>query len=358
MHDSALFYHAFPNKRDICDADAGLPLGLGILDSIIFGGLLLTTEDLVISRNPDSLAQVPPTTRLLQRRACFTHMERHAFLAASSHRETFGNFAIGLATDKARLLGILPTFYYYRRSEDGHASNPSLADGGISQEIMFRLSELRRLMITVAHIEARREPKGKWTKSVEYLSEAKLTVDDEHEISDRLAALTGEDATRICEVLETDRVPAWNLAEWIELILAVFQTADSRTLGQHLGYYAQREWRLVHMFTEGLVSLPLSLRRFDADPMLQPGLRPHVERIRRSIERLLSDERRLKLDDCYVVCGRDNAPFRNFIEDIIAPKEVAAEISGLLRKAGMLAAFRKSTIGNDVLFSRSHPHRD
>jgi hypothetical protein len=206
----AKFYHAFPRplagkKRPAEDTAI---LGFQILEGLLRFGLILTPESLFIPRNPLSTEPVPPQTRVQQRRACFTLMERAELLAPNGHTEAFGEFAIGLDSKEARSLGIMPTIYYYPPDKGIQNRNAEFAalDGGLSQEILFRLSEVRRLLVALAQLEAASDPGLKRFKSLDYLRMAGLVLHDEAGVAEELTKTDRSTAVQILKKFNTDRV--------------------------------------------------------------------------------------------------------------------------------------------------------
>lgn len=351
----ALFYHAFPRFRRGVDAQRDqMSKGVEVLESIFTLGLLLTPELLEIPPNPDSDSPEPPRTQITQRRACFTHMERSAFLRSTTHRSTFGRFAIGLRSDEARALGLLPTFYYYRAGRvNGQAAPVSLLDSGLSEQILYRLAEIRRLLIAVARIEARGMPHRTAMKNEHYLKMHGLWIDDEREVAKRIDSLPAVDAERMCEFLATERVLAWNLAEWMEIVLSVFQTADSHSGSDHLAYYAQREWRLVQIYVEGLLCIPLNRKQLANDDMISGELKEFAQHARSVLAGIQRARDPAYFDECSLLIGRNDRPFRDFIVDVVGPRQYQDEIAEVLRRARLLRQFRRVQGGEDILFTRA-----
>ena len=344
------FYHSFPrrphSRSSTFDENT---IGLAILESIIKNGLLLTPESLKIPPNPRSVRASPPYTFINQYRACFTLLDRKDLLKKGGHAKNFGNFAIGLDTLEARKLGILPTFYYYKNT----AKLSELEDSGLSQEILFRLSEIRRILAVLATIEAKSSIDTERTKSVDYLSKVGLTLDDEGDVAKRLLALRATEADQIVGLFETDRVPAWNLAEWVELILSVFQTADSVKRNRHLAYISQREWRIIQVYTQNLICIPLDdniARR------LETRLRNIAARTCQDIVKIRGLD--FSLDRTFLLVGTTQHLFHAFIEEIVVPADCKKKVCDLLRRYQLLFDFDSILESEYVVFLRKHKHRN
>lgn len=346
------FYHSFPRiprlKRSTFDEYA---IGLAILESIIKNGLLLTPEPLEIPQNYRSVRASPPNTTINQYRACFTLLERDDLLKKGGHANNFGSFAIGIDTLEARRLGILPTFYYYK-----NAALPSEEeDSGLSQEILFRLAEIRRILAVLATVEAKSSIDNERAKSVDYLNEVGLTLEDEGAVAKRLRALKVVEADHIVDLFETDRVAAWNLAEWVELILSVFQTADSAKRNRHLAYLSQREWRIIQLYTQNLICIPL-------DKSISCRLEPHLRNIAaRTYQDIVEIRKRYGLGflpDCtFLLVGTTRRRVRAFIEEIVVPACCKNEVLALLMKYQLSFVFEPISESKHVAFVRKQGHR-
>ena len=344
------FYHSFPRvsrRRPLSNSEQDA-LAVGILRSVLSYGLLLTPEALEIPPNPDSDLQNPPVTVINQRRACFTLLSRQELTEDGTHLDNFGAFSIGLDTRLARGLGIVPTFYYYRSHQ---SEDPSPLDSGISQQVLFRLSELRRLSIALARVEAQAEPNSGRYKQTDYLNEYGLTFEDEPGVGS-IGGVNRRKARCLTKLLDTDRVPAWNLAEWIELILSMFQTADSSERGRHLAYYDQREWRIIQLYGEGLVCHSLTRRELDA--LRDPKRVLILQKARAELSALLQRFRvGVEPEDCFLLLGTSRNPFRDFVSEIIVPSNSRADAAGVLRETGMIDFFVEIEANGFAVFERN-----
>lgn len=346
------FYHSFPRvsrKRQLSRTEQDC-LGIGILRSVLHYGLLLTPEPLEIPPNPDSDLRDPPATVVIQRRACFTLLSRKELIEDGKHLESFGRFSIGLDTNLARGLGIVPTFYYYKSNV---TENSDPFDSGISQQVLFRLSELRRLAIALARVEAHANPKSSRYRPRDYLNENGLTFDDEPDVAS-VDSVSRTTARQLTKLLGTDRVPAWNLAEWIELILSMFQTADSSERGRHLAYYEQREWRCIQLYGEKIDCYSLTQREMESlrDPF---KLRILIE-ARSVLKRMLNRFRvGVEPEDCFLLIGCSHNPFRDFVSEIIVPSAYRNETLHTLKEMGMIEYFSELESHDFTVFERKKP---
>jgi hypothetical protein len=271
-------------------------------------------------------------------------LKREDLLKEGGHTNDFGNFAIGLDTLEARRLGILPTFYYYK-----NAANPSeLEDSGLSQEILFRLAEIRRILAVLATIEAKSSIDTARTKSIDYLYEVGLTLEDEGDVAERLLALCAVEADQIVGLFETDRVAAWNLAEWVEIILSLFQTADSARRNRHLAYLSQREWRIIQLYTQNLVCIPL-------DKNIAQRLDPPLRNLsKRACQDLVKLRRRYGLDfspdQTFLLVGTSQHHVRTFIKEIVVPTCCKKKVLAMLERHQLSFDFESISESKHITF--------
>lgn len=314
------FIHAFPrtSKRHRASKDALESAGITQLRSVFENGIILTPEPFVFPvDHKNTIYDTAPETTVIQRRACFALLSIEDMMGNQKHSDVFGNFAIGLRTNEARKLGILPTIYYYK-SDLRDALN--IIEGrGISHELLFRLAEIRRILISIAWIEASANPKDQQYFSKEKLRFYDYTVDDEPNIWPMLDKIREREARKAFKLLDSDRPPASSLIGCLDLILSLFQTADSSYERRHLDYYSQREWRLVAAETDGIECIPLS--------------KPHKKTTRaaRAFYRAQQETRSdISLEDAFLLVSSGGQKFSEFISDVVVPSTASDEASSII----------------------------
>ncbi|MDF3432958.1 MULTISPECIES: hypothetical protein [unclassified Sulfitobacter] len=303
------FVHSFPRvSTSIASADPG-KAGIEQLRSIFSNGIILTPENLDFPvDHENSMYDCPPETSVVQRRASFGLLAVKDAMLDEKRSNLFGKFAIGLDTQAARRLGMLPTIYYYA-AECG--TDQTLAGNkGVSHELLFRLAEIRRLLIAIAWLEA-----GAAESDDEYFSKEKLTyydyvLNDEPNVWPAIQNVKRRHAARLHALLDTDRPPATALIGCLDLVLSLFQTADSSYERRHLDYYSQREWRIVAADTAGLLCIPFSAAHEKIN-----SARMIFEFCRRFTGSTI------ELDDAFLLVSSDGVPFSSFISDVIVPLE-------------------------------------
>ncbi|MBL9138660.1 MAG: hypothetical protein JNK85_22515 [Verrucomicrobiales bacterium] len=286
-------------------------------------------------------------------------MSRDELLEPQGHTESFGRFAIGLDTEEARRLGMVPVFYYYR-PEGPHGmavkSRP-IIDGGISQRVLFRLAELRTLLIALAQVEARSNPHSSVYMPCDALARTGLILEGEDRVAGELQALSTKAARKVFKLLDTDRVPAWNAAEWIELILSMFQTADSNQRSRHLAYFEQREWRIIQLRADGIICTPLDAQKAS---VLSADSAQRALYWGNAIEKLLlkyggmrDSEAASFLRSSYLVEGTIDGdvrrPLRSYIREIIVPSIATKDAVDVIRSSA--TRFTQTTCGDFTVFS-------
>lgn len=241
--------------------------------------------------------------------------------------EVFGDFAIGLDPIEARALGAMPTFYYYRleRRSGGpspsipsHLAHADLGEFGPSSEILYRLAEMRALLIALAHVEARGAPADRALYPVEKLRARGYVLDKEDRVSYALSRLDHSFARQIHSCIDTDRVPAWNMVEWIDILLNAIQIADDSTSNSSLRYYQQREWRIIQLLS------PL-IDCHAVNPTARvAGARFFNDRQQRDVLHILQKHGvmqgfDLDLENTFILCGTTERTLRSFVREVIVP---------------------------------------
>lgn len=330
-----------------------------MLASIVDYGLVLTPETLRIAVNAASQRKQPCAKNFTQIRACFTLLSRSQLfrprapignsdnVRSRSHADLFGNFAIGLNPIRARELGAVAVTYFYR--SPGQASESD----NVALEMLFRLRELHVLLCALAYLEARGRPAGRTLVPIEVLRESNLALHGEareEDVERKILSLDERTAALIYECLDTDRVPAWNLADWVEILLNSYQTADSKEDSTSLEYYEQREWRLIRMV--GTDSRLFPLRESDSgDRHLLSSVRSTLQ----DCDPAFFTE--AKLAESWLLTGTSTRSFFDYVEEIVVPSATTPEVEKLLQSRRLAPHFEMREVmgvaGHSV-FVRRH----
>lgn len=354
-----LFYHSFckPARGESPGAGPNTELSLDVLDKILQFGLLCRPEWLDLWSHPDTTLQQKQQARdenkpydsIPQVRACFTLNEREGLTekislqlpsgqsVTTSHADVFGHFAIGVNSSTARSMGILPVCYYY---DAAHAMPFGVEYvAGMSRQLVNRLDEVRVLLAVLAHVEALAFKDNPQAREV-LLNRAALTalgIDPKFEdrVNTALSKLSPTSAAAIVEVFNTDRSPAWQIYDNIELLLSLYQTADSTCDGAVFGFFMQREWRLIHHKINHLKWFSLGRQPDFSDPAAG-----QFAEARNSMSRWMRELRAKQrkettesyLKSCWVLAEMHNLPFRNYISELVVPGTAVPNVERMCGK--------------------------
>lgn len=354
-------FHAFPRpphrkdpeRRAVRDLPTGEDRrkGLEILRLILTYGLLCTPEKFKLYPNYNTenkekqrfLRENKPHDEIVQSRACFTLVDtlelskeyelsqgqpaRHA-----AHIDLFGEFAIGLDPVEARALGIMPTVYYYRHDID----NLFTRTAGLGVQIVERLDEIRSLFAILSYIEAKAKTGADGDMQFpgsEVLRSMGIRVRYESTIEAELAKIKAKDASFIFRLFDTDRVPAWNLVDFVEIMLSLYQTTDSTIEDAPLAFFQQREWRLVHHMMEGLRWFGLGNHPTYRNPLAMDFASAILEIkdfVRRTSPRKTEDHLTWFFNHSWVLVGTAERRFRDFVREIVVPESFRKDVQGIV----------------------------
>ncbi len=347
-----LLFHAFPgpSRGSLSERQTTADLGIAQLDLMMRYGLLLTPEHLHIPKNDAAVNREPPKKDFRQARACFTLVENREELwrntrldeygQPTSHVGLFGEFAVGIDPIRARELGAIPAIYFYSGGDSAHAR--------VSHEILFTLRELRSVAIALARLEAKARIEGRDTLDAATLDAVGYVLDGDPIVRERIEAADHHSARAAVDLLDTDRRPAWNLVDWIDGMLDLFQTADSRHCPESLAYYHEREWRIAPLFSSGVRCRRLKVEKANGEKELPAWVRELRGKLL-SIDRDFFSEE--VLDDSVILHGTHDQTFFDFVEEIVCPAEAAAGVANVLQSRNDL---RQMTQNNGpVVFVRS-----
>lgn len=215
------FYHCFPRRGGI-DSTAH---AVSVLSSIVERGLLLTPERIPLR---ESLADgsTGPESFIFQKRLCFTELTRPEL---ASHCEAFGPIAIEWRIHTLIEIGAIPVFYVPLRetpfSNDGTASSMLVRLGEV-QELLSRLESLQQ----VAARSANPAELLHITRNGTVVANTSCTVGA---------------AQDLLHYLGTGIQPIGSLTAAIRFLFGYFYPTDNQKYTGLLGYYRQREWRLL-----------------------------------------------------------------------------------------------------------------
>ncbi|MEQ1748358.1 MAG: hypothetical protein ABL974_02980 [Prosthecobacter sp.] len=190
--DNRYFYHCFPRPRrkSIAPVD-----GIEVLKSILANGLLLVPEIVEFGN-----------TQIIQRRICFTELAEDQL---PDHACEFGEFALEFEIDTLRELGGMPAIYLPSQAGETKGLN---GVGGILPAMYAQLQDFIQEFKRLKHADA------KWGKFL-------------------------DDTTNRLGLQSVDHL------YWVpEVFLNLCMPTENLRYTDGLGYYRQREWRLIHNF--------------------------------------------------------------------------------------------------------------
>jgi len=300
------FYHSFPRRW--CNLSEEISKGLDVLSAVAKYGLLLTPEYIEWKQpSVDGTSRVLP---VMQQRVCFTDLAPSELL---EHANKFGHFAIEYDAGILRSLGAIPVFYVPQPSSlsgDASAVGAGLvalvsdASAFINRaSIICNLSEgsnpiSERIDLNLSYA---RNPEGAGSYSLHY-----------------------EESKKCIQALNQGMTPLNILSQGMASVLSMFYPTDDTRHDRLLGYYQQREWRIVAKFAVGGHELmfPLTnkqreeLRHIDAE-FFNGTVTTDVESFSRLDRTLFYPE----------LNGRK---IIQFAHRIIVPREVIAKTEDLL----------------------------
>lgn len=348
-----LLYHCFSRKREGQDSDAH---SLRVLELILTYGLLCSHERVRFGLDPSSERYAARMAtgkghEVDQSRICFTLLNREELTKKvdrtptagttdfKAHTDIFGEIAIGLDPVEARQLGVMPTSYFY--DSVGGDRSP-----GVSAQIAYRLGELQTLCAVLAKIEARvGEYKYRRTgASVSFPNHAELSetfsisTEFEPEIEARLRRLGKSEAKRLFEYFNTDRVRAADLHDFLNMMLAAYQSTDNPERGAHLEFFLQREWRIIFHNRFGLEWFSLHNSETKVNTWRQPS--GVILQAREAMRTFINEGRTVPLPErffehCWVLAAADGRHVRQFIREVVTPARLAEGVSILLSTFGL-----------------------
>jgi hypothetical protein len=361
-------FHAFPRPRRRTSSfrkdgasgseDEERESGLAVLSLILKHGLLCTPERFGLYANfstentskQECLKENKPYTQIVQSRACFTLSDATELSKEYqvspilpndhvTHVDLFGEFAIGLDPIEARKLNIMPVVYYYRHDHQPAASFGlpiGMKKSGLAAQMVERLDELRNLMAVLSYVETAAHPAGgrDWEfPSREWLTQQGIRVIYEEQVERALAGLGTEQAATVYRLFDTDRPPAWNIFDFLQMMLSIYQTSDSTIAEAPLAFFQQREWRLIHHMMQGQIWFSLGKHDEKKNPFAKQfasesrEIENHLRNSRDQQAKINWDE---YLKHAWVYWGDDQYQFRDYIREIVVPEPYAKRASALL----------------------------
>lgn len=292
------FYHCFPRRHD--DSESGeVKKGLAILGSIKKIGLLLVPEVIEfpvaeLNRN------VSESWFVSQKRCCFTELSP---VNLPQHAKEFGHFVLEFKIKTLRRLGAMPVFYLPRITgpNAGLESMATALVAGIGQlEILFdRLSQLEE-----TH------------KNNPNTDEQFLVKMNEARYYETLQLI--KETKRLLEFLTEGLPSVKHLHAILKTISNFFYPTEDLHYTDLLGYYQQREWRILSNMAKDGESLTRRLLKEEEESLLD------LDREFFNEELSFRDGKYRRVDNCRVFEQLDKKPIIQYARRIIVPEIAVA----------------------------------
>ena len=217
------FYHSFPRRV----GEDEIKKGLQILESMVESGLLLTPEQTSWSEPLTDGTHSEPW-KIIQKRACFTELSPSEL---QDHAAVFGHFAIEFEVQTMREIGGIPVFYLPRPSKDDVGLESTAAS------LLCRMGEIQRLLNRLGDLEklVGQEPNKRRL----------LAVQDNRSGESQDTRITFGGAEDLLAFLNNESQPVAILGNALRAFSGFFYPTEDLRYMDLLGYYRQREWRIV-----------------------------------------------------------------------------------------------------------------
>ena len=224
-------YHCFPRPMRKSVAEVNKQ-GIEILRNTLEVGLVLAPE-LVTWNHQDG-----EPTIFLQRRMCFTELSESEL---PDHAKVFGPFALRFSMEKLRAAGAMPVIYV-PQSLPGHPGS-GIAEFCVkaachTKYVLERLYELKNLADDMASGTYNGFPVDK---------NASITLSNHKPERVRVNEfnLKPSDISNLMTYINFRNIPFDHSIAMLEIFENMFYPTDNSHSDENLGYYRQREWRLV-----------------------------------------------------------------------------------------------------------------
>ncbi len=230
------FYHSFPRLRKPETPEYQITKGLRILALIAKTGLVLAPE--VVAWKQLLQDGVTREFEQLQKRICFTELSEAEL---PEHGQRFGPFAIEFDLATLRHLGAIPVSYV---PQSLSALGASAVGATLVAELFdarYTMDQLQVLREIVVQLEERRLQgmpiSPDCVVNLQNVDSSGALV-ERHPVS--LAALK-----HVLDYLSFQNAPFGLMRGVLNAMLSLFYPADNQIGDTLLGYYRQREWRIV-----------------------------------------------------------------------------------------------------------------
>jgi len=319
--EERFFYHSFPRPRKGETPEHILQKGMSILSLINSYGIVLAPE-VVRWKQPLQEGGVRELEQL-QKRICFTELSESELPA---HAERFGPFALQFDLDTVRHLGAVPVSYIPQVLV---GDTPSAVGATLVAELfdargtMDQLQQLRDGLNQLEALKAEGTPIAPGCAFDLVNVDRAGTPVKKYHVS--VAAVRD-----VVEYLSFQNAPFSLMRGVLNAMLSLFYPADDQVNDKVLGYYRQREWRIVSGVEVNGVSVSSSLT---------PEQSRRVSNIDVSFwERMLSIRFPLshaktfrRIDEAEILSGLGGRKLLDLVKAVIVPQRAGNECSEMFR---------------------------
>ncbi|WVX48279.1 hypothetical protein ROLI_013590 [Roseobacter fucihabitans] len=232
-----------------------------------------------------------------------------------------------------------PVTYYY-------GPDPSKGSYPLSSANLHALLEIRELLSQLTLLEAKQDladnpTTSEYQKVQPFFKEAGIEL--LYQPVERLSILhrkremlSPEQIRPVLECLQTDKRPLWQLVEAIDLIVGLFQNADSSSLGTSMYYYSQMEWRITRSLAPSFLGVPMEGElHFDNDELenrIDSARMSKAKSLLKVSEIYGDPSEGVDIGQCYLVIGSllTSKKFRDYVDVIICPAPFVSEVRTLI----------------------------
>jgi hypothetical protein len=240
MSEDRYFYHSFPRPKAGESRESTVNRGLQILAFMREVGLILAPE--VVTWNAGALSLDDEKIQILQKRACFTELSVHELRV---HAEKFGPISLEFKISDLRRSGAMPVIYAPQGIDE---SLPSL----LATFIVRGAWHTEKLLRSLDNLKAASDPKRvpgllglpvntpvdpSYKINLQSLH-PEGRIENAHEVS-------ADAVRRILDFVGYRSIPFDHSIAFLDIIMNIFYPTDNIYSGEILGYYRQREWRLI-----------------------------------------------------------------------------------------------------------------
>jgi hypothetical protein len=245
----------------------------------------------------------------MQKRICFTELDPKELAA---HATKFGPFAFEWDISTLIEMGAIPCFYVPLKGTPGSYD-------GTASAMLARLGEVQELLVRLENMDATARNASdtqevlKLTRNGEVIGEIQCTVGAARDLLD---------------AVQGGIQPLSALTAAVRALSGFFYPTDHPTYTDLLGYYRQREWKLLANLNHRGVPVTVPVDQQDVAALLDID----TEFFGRELE--FPTGRKSRVSQCQLYKTFRGVAIVNSVRRVICPREVIAEVSQMLEANG------------------------